>query len=83
VYGDHVGLHRTYKANLSIDAAHKGEGALGPGYEEVEYVRGIENPTEGSHNILRWLIKQGYSDEDVASVVGGNALRLFSEVWGC
>ena len=82
VYGDHVGLHRTYKANLSITAAHKGKGASGPGYDEVEYVRGIENPTEGSHNILRWLVKNGYSDEDIGKVVGGNALRLFSEVWG-
>ena len=82
VYGDHVGLHRTYQANLSIDAAHEGKGTSGPGYEEVEYVRGIENPTEGSHNILRWLVASRYSDEEIAKVVGGNALRLFSEVWG-
>ena len=82
VYGDHVGLHRTYKANLSINSAHKGKGGSGPGYEEVEYVRGLENPTEGSHNILRWLVKHGYSAEDIGKVVGGNALRLFAEVWG-
>jgi membrane dipeptidase len=36
---------------------------------------------EGSKNILRWLVKHGYSDEDVRKVMGGNALRLLGEVW--
>ncbi len=50
-------------------------------FREVEYVRGIENPTEGSRNILRWLVKHGYSDEEIGKVIGGNALRLLREVW--
>ena len=85
IYGDHVGLHHAYAANLSIQEAHTGTGKTrrrgGLEYEEVEYVKGIENPTEGSKNILRWLVKEGYSDEDISKVLGGNALRLLGEVW--
>lgn len=85
IYGDHVGLHHTYAANLSIQEAHTGTGQMrkrgGLEYEEVEYVKGIENPTEGSKNILRWLVKHGYSDEDIGKVLGGNALRLLGQVW--
>ncbi len=80
VYGDHVGLHHTYAASLSIKES-KGRDKPGQEYEEVEYVEGLENPTEGSHNIPRWLIKNGYSDEDIEKVMGGNALRVMKEAW--
>lgn len=86
VYGDHVGLHRVYAAALSIKESRAGRGvgqgqSANPPFEEVEYVQGIENPTEGSQNIVRWLVKEGYSDEDIARVLGGNALRVLREVW--
>lgn len=83
LYGDHVGLHRVYSAALSIDASHAGDEpseAL-PGFEPVEYVKGIENPTEGSRNILRWLVAHEYSEQDIARVMGGNILRVLEEVW--
>lgn len=80
VYGDHVGLHHTYAANLSIKDS-RGAGKPDQHFEEVEYVEGLENPTEGSHNIVRWLVKEGYSDEDIAKVMGENALRVMREAW--
>jgi membrane dipeptidase len=80
VYGDHVGLHRTYAASLSLEES-RGAGKPGQEYEEVEYVEGLENPTEGSKNILRWLVKHGYSDEDIKKVMGANALRVMGEAW--
>lgn len=80
VYGDHVGLHHTYAASLSLKES-KGRDKPGQEYEEVEYVEGLENPTEGSHNIPRWLVKSGYSDEDIEKVMGGNALRVMKEAW--
>ena len=80
VYGDHVGLHRVYAANLSIEES-RGGGAPDQRFEEVEYVEGLENPTEGSHNIVRWLVKHGYSDDDIEKVMGANALRVMSEAW--
>jgi len=81
LYGDHVGLHHVYAAALSIDESHEGDEDKGPQFEEVPYVKGIENPTEASHNILRWLVKHDYSDEDIAKVLGGNILRVLEEVW--
>ena len=84
VYGDHVGLHHVYAANLSIRESRAAGG--GPpadrDFEEVEWVEGLENPTEGSWNILRWLVKHGYSDDDIEKVIGGNAMRLLGRVWG-
>jgi membrane dipeptidase len=81
VYGDHVGLHKAYSASLSIEQSRGRTGSKGLEYDPVEYVEGIENPTEGSINIVRWLVKAGYSDKDIARVMGGNALRIMSEVW--
>lgn len=80
LYGDHVGLHRTYAANLSLKEAHAAH-RPDQEYTPVEYVKGLENPTEGSKNIARWLVAHGYSDEDIEKVMGGNALRLLGEVW--
>ncbi len=81
LYGDHVGLHRTYAANLSLKEAH-GEGRPDQQYEPVAYVKGLENPTEGSKNIVRWLVQHGYADEDIEKVMGGNVLRVLDQVWG-
>ena len=80
VYGDHVGLHHTYAAALSIKES-KGAGKPGQEYQEVAYVEGLENPTEGSFNIVRWLVKNRYSDEEIEKVMGGNALRVMADAW--
>jgi len=77
LYGDHVGLHHAFAAHLST----KGTQGNAKAFNEVPYVRGIENPTEGSKNILRYLVRQGYSDADIAKVVGQNVLRVLREVW--
>jgi membrane dipeptidase len=80
VYGDHVGLHRTYAAALSLKESRPA-GEPGQEYDEVAYVEGLENPTEGSHNIVRWLVKHGYSDADIEKVMGANALRVMTQAW--
>lgn len=81
-YGDHVGLHNTYAGKLSLTDMRRSAGADDtPEFEHVEYVRGLENPTEASHNIVRWLVAHGYSDTDIAKVVGLNALRVLEQVW--
>lgn len=77
LYGDHVGLHHAFAAHLSTKGTQGDQSA----YQEVSYVKGIENPTEGSKNTLRYLVKQGYSDEDIAKVMGGNIMRVLDEVW--
>lgn len=84
LYGDHVGLHDVYAAALSIKEAQAGPASQGPPnppFGKVPYVRGLENPTEGSKNLVRWLVKKGYSDQDIAKVMGENILRVLREVW--
>lgn len=48
---------------------------------ELMYVRGMENPTECLQNVARWMVKNGYSDEEIAKILGGNVMRLLKEVW--
>ncbi len=84
VYGDHVGLHRVYSTRLSLAESRGGKGPSGNGGgnpNQVEYVKGLENPTEVSHNVVRWLVRHDYSDENIAKVLGGNTLRVLREVW--
>ncbi len=78
LYGDHGGLHETFSEHLSMGAFVK-KGATD--IPEIEYVKGLENPTEASNNIVRYLVKSGYSDEDIAKAIGGNALRVLKEAW--
>lgn len=77
LYGDHVGLHHVFASQLSIKSSH----TAGMEFDEVEYVKGLENPSECFWNISRWLVKHGYSDADIAKVIGGNILRVLEAVW--
>lgn len=75
MFGDHVAVHRAYASNYAQrqDAHMK--------HPEVEYVDGLENPAENFWNITGWLVKHGYSDVDIAKVLGGNTMRVLREVW--
>jgi len=75
MFGDHVGLHHAYAALFSIAQILGGKQ-----YEEVTYVDGLENPADFP-NIIRWLVRHGYADEDIVKVMGGNALRVLKQVW--
>jgi membrane dipeptidase len=75
LYGDHVGLHTTFASLMSSAAA-----TTTP-YERVAYVDGLENPTESFHNIAAWLVHNGFSDEDIVKVLGGNIMRVLDEAW--
>jgi membrane dipeptidase len=81
VFGDHVGLHGVYAARLSIAESRRARAAAADSFPTVPYVEGLENPTEASHNIVRWLVRAGHSDEDIAKVLGGNVLRVLRAVW--
>ncbi|HZS16162.1 MAG TPA: membrane dipeptidase [Candidatus Dormibacteraeota bacterium] len=76
LFGDHVGLHRAFATQLSV-----GEIRGSARFEEVDYVDGLENPGECFHNIAGWLVKHGWSDDDIRKVIGGNALRVLGEIW--
>lgn len=76
LFGDHVGLHHAFAAALSIGSAH-----AGVEFDEVEYVKGLENPAEAYPNVVRWLVKHGYSREDIRKVMGENIMRVLKETW--
>jgi membrane dipeptidase len=76
LYGDHVALHRVFAHLLNQRAA---EGV--PPFERVEYVDGLENPTENFANICGWLVRHGYSDDEIRAVLGGNVMRALASVW--
>ncbi len=81
LYGDHVGLHNLFAANMSISENQSGNKNNGYEFPRMPYVRGLENPTEASWNTIRWLIAHDYSDEDIVKVAGGNSLRVLKEAW--
>jgi len=74
LYGDHVGLHHAFAGHLSIKQAFTM-------HKEVPFVKGLENPSESSWNIIRWLVGHDYSEADIAKVIGGNTIRVLEEVW--
>lgn len=76
LFGDHVELHRVFRANLGGHLVR-----AGVEYEQVEYVDGVENPAEAFHNIVKWLVSHDYSDDEIRAVVGGNTLRVLGQVW--
>jgi membrane dipeptidase len=75
LYGDHVQLHTIF-ANLLSHGTR-----TGPAYEKVPYVDGLENPTENFANICTWLVKEGFSDDDIRAVLGGNIMRALAAIW--
>jgi len=66
---DHVGFHKMYFRTPDKEL---------PAY----YMEGIESPTEAWHNIIRILVAEGYSDQEIEKITGGNALRLIEKVVG-
>jgi membrane dipeptidase len=75
LYGDHVALHRIFARLLAIGAMR------GPAFDPVEYVDGLENPTENFANICGWLVSHGFDDEEIRAVLGGNVYRALQSVW--
>ena len=75
LYGDHVGLHTVFSHLLS------GATSNSPNFEKVAYVDGLENPTENFENICGWLVQHGYSDAEIAAVLGANIMRALRDIW--
>jgi membrane dipeptidase len=76
LYGDHVQLHKVFGHLLSMSRV-----VSGPAFDPVEYVDGLENPTENFANICGWLVRNGFDDESVRAVLGGNIYRALQGIW--
>src|SRR6266567_1250320 len=75
LYGDHVQLHKTFASLLSLAAAR------GPELDPVDYVDGLENPTENFRNICGWLVGHGLDDAAILAVIGQNVYRALQGIW--
>ena len=75
-FGDHVGLHDSFTGHLSLKQA---QGQVP--YPRVRYVAGMENPSENFINITGWLVKHGYSDDEIRMAIGSNVLAALKEIW--
>lgn len=85
LYGEHQGLYRYWFARRLGHYSRPGRERqarppLPPGTVDPGYVKGLENPNEFV-NIARWMIKNGYSDEETAKIVGLNSLKMLEKVW--
>jgi len=76
LFGDHVGLHRVMAERFGQPMAPPPEPI-----ERVQWVDGLESPAEALPNIVRWLVRHGYSDHDILLAAGGNVLRMLEAAW--
>jgi len=89
LYGDHQNHYGVFREHAKTGGfghyVRPGRPArqrttLPPGVVDPGYVKGLENPNEFV-NIARWMIKHGYSDPEIAKVMGQNAIKLLEKVW--
>jgi len=86
-FGDHAAMYRGRGSRLARGHHERPwpEG-LPPNYNAAEivqgldYVKGLENPGEFA-NIARGLVRDGYSDSEIAKVMGLNGLRVIEACW--
>jgi membrane dipeptidase len=96
LYSDHVGLYlNNIEKSKTEGLGHYSRPDRGGGREtrflgidmnieelvKLKYVRGMENPSECLQNVTRWMIKHGYSENEIKKIIGENGLRLLKQVW--
>ena len=92
LYADHAKLYRggpigTVKKSTGIGHHTR---VRPPGVPEMfdwgeivrnlDYVKGLESPSDFT-NIIRGLVRDGYSDKEIAKVIGQNGLRVIKTCW--
>jgi len=92
LWGDHQGLYRggpigTIKPRLGRGRYQRPRPmefpdnfSAGELVIDLDYVKGLESPSEFT-NIARGLVRDGYSDSDIAKVMGLNGLRVIKACW--
>jgi membrane dipeptidase len=91
MYGDHIQLYKVGAVRNNTKGMGHTKRPGAPQHEFLgmalnldtlpPYVRGMENPTESIPNAIRWMIKHGYSDQEIAKVAGLNAINVLKKVW--
>jgi membrane dipeptidase len=78
---DHVGIGLDFVFDQSeLDDLTSGDASTFP--PELGYGKGMRMiPPEGIESIVERLIRLGYTDNDLRLILGGNLLRVATEVW--
>ncbi|MHA2226111.1 MAG: dipeptidase [Candidatus Hodarchaeales archaeon] len=74
-FHDQVAFHRKLAAEKTVNLERAGI------ILAADYIYGLESPSDWP-NIIRGLVKRGYSDNEVKKIIGGNALRIIEQVVG-
>ncbi|MFB0543987.1 MAG: dipeptidase [Candidatus Bathyarchaeia archaeon] len=92
LYGDHAGLYRGGPIGTVRPRVGRGHYTrLRPPelpavfdsaemVRDLDYVKGLESPSDFA-NIARGLVRDGYSDKEIAKVMGLNGLRVIKACW--
>jgi membrane dipeptidase len=92
LYGDHMALYR--RGPKGVINRPKGTGHYrrkrpdslpeycdaGDMVENDDYVKGLESPSDFG-NIIKGLVRDGYSDKEIGKVMGLNGLRVIKKCW--
>lgn len=76
-YGDHFSLHDYYSDYFSKNLDEFPDGID----VDIEHTEGMDNPNEAWTNIIRYLVHEGYPEDQISNVLGGNTLRVLRNVW--
>jgi membrane dipeptidase len=74
-FHDQVAFHRKLAADKTVNLERAGI------ILAADYIYGLESPSDWP-NIIRGLVKRGYSDEEITKIIGGNALRIIEQIVG-
>ena len=92
LWGDHAGLYRggpmgtvSHRPGTGHYARPRPSGMpevfdSGEMVRDLDYVKGLESPSDFS-NIARGLVRDGYSEGEIAKVMGLNGLRIIRSCW--
>jgi len=85
LYGNHPSLYKYWFSRRMGHFTREGRKRATPfdiptSIDNLGYVNGLENPNEFI-NIARWMIKNGYSDNEITKIIGGNIIRILEKVW--
>lgn len=92
MYADHAGIYRNAPIGESRSLGAKGH-YVRPRHPELpktykpgemvrnlDYVKGLESPSDFT-NIIRGLVRDGYSNNEISKIIGLNGLRIIKICW--
>jgi membrane dipeptidase len=92
LWGDHARLYRGGPVGTVVPRRGRGHYArerpahlpetfdTGEMVRDLDHVKGLESPTDFT-NIAKGLVRDGYSDAEIAKVMGLNGLRVIRACW--